>query len=489
MNARFVLCAGIVLCLGGTLYAQGSTTWTATSSSKWSDPANWAGGVLPSASVKAFFNGESECIVDFANAAAWEIDLGGGPLKIVKGGNLTVTDWFILGYNVGDVGESAGRLEVYDGGVLNCMVRLYVGYQGEGYLTVWEGGTVNIHTQLLGVGQQPGGNGVVTMEGGTLNLLEGTDPRGLNFLATAKSSVNLSGGALTLRGTTNNLSYVNQSVAGGIINAYGGIGKVVVDPNEQPGRLVVRGVHPLKPSPADDGTITAGAVQLSWTAPDPCTPGGAVAFDVYFTDNLQALEQFLNPVAIRVVTKQSVTSVVVQTQPKKRYYWAVDSYVGSPTDPVLGPIFSFVADNLPPKVNAGADIVTWLQNGSRTGKLDATVVDNDVYTVKWTVVSEPNGAPGAVIQAPTTEDATVTFSATGRYVLQLEASDGEYTGSDTVTIDVYNDSCQAAQSVPGYQPLVGDLNGDCRVDDIDLALLQENWLKDNSLTQNWFLLP
>jgi hypothetical protein len=146
-------------------------------------------------------------------------------------------------------------------------------------------------------------------------------------------------------------------------------------------------------------------------------------------------------------------------------------------------------DNIPPRVNAGANIVTWLQDGSRTGNLDATVTDEDAYTVKWTVVSEPNGAPAAAIQAPTVEDATITLSATGRYVLQLDASDGEYTGSDTVTIDVYTDSCQAAQSVPGYQPLVGDLNADCRVDDTDLALLQENWLKDNSLTQDWFPLP
>ncbi|HUV67190.1 MAG TPA: hypothetical protein VMW24_25095, partial [Sedimentisphaerales bacterium] len=353
---------------------------------------------------------------------------------------------------------------------------------------VWEGGTVNIHTQTLGVGQEPGGNGVVTMEGGTLNLLDGTSARGLNFLATAKSSVNLSGGAITLRGTTNNLDYVNQSVAGGIIKAYGGIGEVVIDPNEQPGRLVVRGVHPLKPFPTDDGVTSAGQVALSWVLPDPCTPGQPVAVDVYFTDNLQSLEQFLNPAAIRVANKQSVTSVLVQAQPKKRYYWAVDSYVGSPTDPVLGPIFSFIADNMAPRVNAGADIVAWLQDGSRTGNLDATVTDEDAYTVQWTVVSEPN-AGNAVIQAATAEDTTVTLSATGQYVLQLEASDGEYTGSDTVTIDVYNDSCQAAQSVPGYQPLVGDLNGDCRVDDIDLTLLQENWLQDNSLTQGWFPLP
>jgi hypothetical protein len=37
-------------------------------------------------------------------------------------------------------------------------------------------------------------------------------------------------------------------------------------------------------------------------------------------------------------------------------------------------------------------------------------------------------------------------------------------------------------------PLVGDLNGDCRVDEADMALLEENWLKDNSLTEEWFKL-
>jgi len=34
--------------------------------------------------------------------------------------------------------------------------------------------------------------------------------------------------------------------------------------------------------------------------------------------------------------------------------------------------------------------------------------------------------------------------------------------------------------------LVGDLNGDCKVDDADMALLQENWLQENSLTEEWF---
>ena len=484
MRIRIVLCAGIVLCMAGAANAQSSTTWAGPDGGKWSDPTNWAGQIMPSADIKAFFVGPGVCIVDYPDAAAWQIDLAGGPLQIVEGGRLMVRDWFILGYQQGDTGDNAGRLEVYDGGVLDCQVRLYVGYRGEGYLTVYEGGTVNVHTQLLGVGRQPGGKGVVTLEGGTLNLLDGTSPDSLDVY-TSEAIVDFRGGAMTLQDTTANLDNLNNAIGDGIIKAYGGVGEVVVNPDEEPGRIAVRGIHPLKPFPTDDGIAAAGQIELSWTLPDPCTPGQPVPVDVYFTDNLRSLEEFTDPAAIQVVSKQNVTSVVVQAQPKTRYYWAVDTYVGSAADPVFGPIFSFVADNLPPEVDAGADIVTWLQDGSRTGDLDATVTDDDAYTVQWTVVSEPNEGD-AVIETATAEDTRITLTAVGEYVLQLDASDGEYAGTDTITIRVYNDSCEAAQSLPDYEPIVGDLNGDCRVDEADMALLEENWLKENFLTDDWF---
>ena len=487
MRTRIVLCAGIVLCLARALGAQ--STWVETKSGKWSDATNWSGETLPSLDIKAYFNGPGECIVDIADAGAWQIDLAGGPVKIVDGGNLTVTDWFILGYGAGDVDDNAGRVEVYDGGVLNSNVRLYVGFRGEGYLTVYEGGTVNIHSQMLGVGQEPGGNGVVTLEGGTLNLLAGTGPTSLHLdLESAEASVDFRGGAMTLPDTTQNMDHITWAIGEGVIKAYGGVGEVVIDSDETPGRLAVRGVHPLKPLPSDDGVSSSGGVELSWTLPEPSVPGQAVPVDVYFTDDLQALQLFYDPAAIQVVNKQNATSVVVQAQPKTRYYWAVDTYVETDADPVIGPIFSFLSDNMPPEVDAGADIVTWLEGDTRTGNLDATVTDDGAispYTVQWTVISEPNEGTG-VIETATAEDTSITLTALGEYVLQLEASDGEYSGSDTVTINVYSDSCQAAQSLPDYVPLVGDLNGDCRVDEADMALLEENWLQDNSLTEEWF---
>jgi len=483
MRTRIVLCAGIVLCLAGVLEAQ-NNNWVppAAGSKLWSNVGNWSLGALPTSSNKAMFTTPDECILDIVGAEAKNVDLGGGPLKIVKGGSLTVYDWFIIGYGATDVGEGAGYLEVHDGGVLNCRMRLQVGREGEGYLTVYEGGTINVLGQNLHVATTATGTGVVTLEGGSINILEGTDSQGLRNTG-ANATVDFRGGMMQLRDTSANRTYLDTAIGAGVVKAYGGVGEVVVDPNETPGRLVVRGVHPLKPFPSDDGRVPPGSVKLSWTLPDPCVPGQPVPVNVYFTDDYDALKQFTDPAAIRVVNKQNVTSVVVQTQAKKRYYWAVDAYVGSPNDPVFGPIFSFFADNIPPRVDAGANIVTWLEDGSKIMNLDATVTDDGAlipYTVHWTVVNEPN-AGTAVIATANAQDTSVTLTAVGQYVFQLEAFDGEYTGSDTVTINVYSDSCEAAKSLPGYVPLPGDVNADCMVDSRDLALMAANWLKDNAL--------
>ncbi len=666
MRTRIVLCAGIVLSLVGTLHA--ATTWMGPDGGLWSDPANWSAG-LPSPTNKAFFVGPSACVLDIPDAATQQCDNGGGPLQIVNGGVLTTYDWHIVGYGAGDTGS----VEVYDGGVLNSNVRFYIGRLGEGSLTVYEGGTVNMLGQNLHVAQRATGIGVVTLEGGTVNILEGTDAWGLRH--TGNASIDFRGGTINLRNTTQNQDYLTGAIADGVIKAYDGVGEVIVETDEELGRLVVRGVHPLKPFPSDDGLTTPGAVELSWTLPDPCVPGQPVPVDVYFTDDLTALQQFTDPAAMRVVNKQNVTSVVVQTQAKTRYYWAVDTYVDSTAEfPVIGPIFSFIADNLPPVVDAGNDVVTWLVDGVRTGNLDTTVTDQNPVTVQWTVVSEPdavidiqiadgaddaeqhvdsgnmdigssdlelayedagdpatdeqviglrfvdvpleNGAPVAdayvevevdkvdkqgsqapvnliiegelapdaepfenvannitdravttaqvkwsipawteqnakfqtpdissiimeinsqrfwapgnalvlilrddkdnpstglreaestngeaaaapllhidlaggpvVIETPTAEDTNVTLSRLGEHVLQLEAFDGEYTGSDTVMINVYRDGCEAAKSLPDYEPSPGDLNGDCVVDDLDMALLQEDWLEDTSLIDDWF---
>jgi hypothetical protein len=479
MRTRILLCAGIVAWLAGILEAQDNNWGPVAGSNLWSNVNNWSLGALPTSSNKAKYTTPDECILDIEGAEAKNVDLGGGPLKIVNGGSLTVYDWFIIGYGAEDVGEGAGYLEVHDGGVLNCRMRLYVGREGEGHLTVYEGGTINILGQHLNVANTATGTGVVTLEGGSVNILEGTDSQGLRNTG-ENASIDFRGGTMNLRDTSANRTYLDTAISAGVVKAYGGVGDVVVDPNETPGTLVIRGIHPLQPFPSDDGRVPPGSLELSWTLPDPLVPGQPVAVDVYFTDNLTALQQFTDPAAIRIVSKKNVTSVVVQTQPKTRYYWAVDTYIGDPNDPIWGPTFSFFADNIPPQVNAGADVTTWLTDGSVEVAMAATVEDTDPTTSLWSVVTEPNEST-AVIGDPTQLDTTVTLTAVGTYVLELTADDGEKTGSDTLTINVYGDQCEAAKSLPGWTPIPGDLNLDCVVNDLDLAILQENWLKCNGL--------
>jgi len=485
MRSRIAWSICITLLLAGLLSAD--TRFSGALNDLWSNEGNWSEG-LPDTNDKVQIAGGMLCILDYDAGEIKHTALEGGStthLRLVDGAQVSVRDWSIIGY--AGAPDEPHFLEVL-GGEYNANARMFIGFLGSGKLVVDHGGVVNLNAQEFAIGENTNGQGQVELRGGSLNLLSGSAlPLRIRAGADSTASMDFSGGVMTQAYSDARLAYVNDHIADGTITAYGGVGTVVVETDED-NILIVKGQHPFNPVPEDGGGVVPGNITLSWAAPDPCTPGEAVAFDVYFTDDLSALELFYDPAAIRVVDKGAVTSVVVPTQPKTRYYWAIDSYVGSDADPVLGPIFSFMVDNIAPRVDAGADIVTWLQDGSRTGTLDATVTDEDAYTVLWTVVSEPS--PGAaVIETGTTEDATVTLSATGQYVLQLEASDGEYTGTDTITVNVYNDSCEAAQSVPGYEPLVGDLNGDCRVDDIDMALLQENWLADNSLSEDWFPLP
>ena len=87
--------------------------------------------------------------------------------------------------------------------------------------------------------------------------------------------------------------------------------------------------------------------------------------------------------------------------------------------------------NLAPVVFAGADQTVTLP---ATATLSGSVVDPDgptVGPVQWTKTS----GPGAVVFAnPASLNTTATFSAVGTYVLTLAASDGEASGTDSLTV-------------------------------------------------------
>jgi hypothetical protein len=476
MFKKMICLISLVLPLVMLNNASAQVMWTADGyDDLWSNPANWNDDLVPTEvnAVSIDSPPNTVCIIEEGIEAVCEtlrVGNGGATTYLeITGGSLTAAGAYI------GVDSKTGHGVLNISGGLFATGGLQVGWVGTGTVNM-TGGVIQLSDNLEVPGRT--GTGTVNLNGGIIYAsdLQLTSDQGL---------LDITIGTLILDG--NDVESIQEYIDNERLTAYGDQGRINMDYNvTNEGKTTVTATALLDPYPADGATVAPGAVELSWTMLDPLLPGDPVTADVYFTDDFVAIYSFTDPASIQLISNQDVTSVTVQTQSKTRYYWAVDCYV-FPGVAQYGPIFSFYVDNLAPRVDAGADIATWLEDGPRTGSLDATVVDEEATTVQWSVVSEPNEGM-AVIENPTAEDTNVTLSAMGEYVLQLTATDGEYSGSDTVTINVYNNSCQAAQSLPDYVPIVGDLNGDCKVDEADMALLEENWLKDNSLTDEWYMI-
>ncbi len=100
-------------------------------------------------------------------------------------------------------------------------------------------------------------------------------------------------------------------------------------------------------------------------------------------------------------------------------------------------------------------------------------------TLLWTVIAEPNELNPAQISDPLAANPTVTIKEVGLYTLQLEAGDGELTATDTMQIVLYADPCEHAKNQEGFELIPGDINEDCIVNELDLAILEEHWLQWN----------
>jgi len=473
MFKKMTCSVSLILLLVQFENASAQTMWSDSGPDHlWSTLANWSPQSLPTSldSVSIDSPEDTHCeIQDGIDAECETLRVGNGSFTTnldINGGSLMAA-----GAYVGvDNGIGHGILNISGG--LFSTGSLQVGWRGIGTVNM-TGGTIELSDNLVVPGLT--GTGEVNLNGGTINASE-------LRLTSDSGSLDITLGTLILDG--NDIEIIQTNIDNDRLTAYDGQGTVDADYDvTNAGKTTVTATPLLKPNPVDGGSLSPGQVELSWTLPDPLMPGMPVSVDVYFTDDLQALTQFTDPEAIKVVNNESVSSVVVQTQPKTRYYWAIDIYYAAGALPVYGPTFSFFTDNQPPSVKFEKDLVTtWLTDGAVDVNLDATVTDDSsgLYTVAWTVVSEPNEGT-AVIADAAQEDTVVSLSATGQYILQLEADDGEYTGSHTVTVDVYADGCQAAKSLPDFQLIPGDLNEDCIVDELDLAILEAHWLESNKL--------
>jgi hypothetical protein len=417
MFRKLIYLVSFVLVLGLVGNVSADVQFTdATGDHLWSTPENWATGAIP------------QPVDNYVR-----IFVEPGPM-ILAGESFSCE-----GIHIGNTGEIAGALTLR-GGTLEVTGGFNCGFKGPGTITMLEG-TLTVGGTLK-VARDSGASGLIDLRGGTISA-PNFNMREKDINNEAK--VIVGGGVLTLE--TDRTAAIQEYIDAGLITAYNRNGTLNMDYNvTNPGLTTLSATHKMNPVPANRSIVPPVDIELSWTLPDPCVPGQPVLVDVYITDSLDQLYDFTDPESMKVVSQQNVSSVVVPTVTKTKYYWAVDTYIGSDNDPVLGPVFSFVADNAPPRVNAGPDISTFLQDGTRSGLIRGTVTDDGTvqpFTVTWSVVEQPSDAdsalPGAVIADPTAEQTMVTVFAEGTYVLQLEADDGEYTSSDTMMIIVHPD--------------------------------------------------
>jgi hypothetical protein len=138
---------------------------------KWNEQANWTGSVAPASVTKVTFNVVGAIPSTVTNAALADYfvmgDNGpGGTLIITNGGILTPAS----AANASIIGNNSNALMVVEnGGVVSFGYQLWIGLNpGSDGKLIMNGGTVSVG-DMFGLGWQ-GGKGTAQINGGTLNL-------------------------------------------------------------------------------------------------------------------------------------------------------------------------------------------------------------------------------------------------------------------------------------------------------------------------------
>jgi len=442
----------------------------------WNNPENWNGGALPT-NDKAGVKSEpvGPIIVEGDVAVCTQLTLGGpsGGTIRVAGGVFNVTQ------NSAIMGNAAGEngTLILNSGEFIAGGNFYVGLAGDA-TAYFDGGTASI-ASVFGIGERSTSTAAMYL-GATVITCETfrMDDRG-----GATVLMDIANGTLIVDGDES--AKIQTYIDNGWIVGFNGAGTLEMDFDvRNPDKTTLSAVHPLGINPANGQNVEVDLAALTWTLPEPTQAGALVTCDVYFGTEMNPYSPDYD--YAKVVTNGFVESYAVTLEPGKIYYWKVDVFENGELifDAQVPSIFN--TGNVVPKVLAGGDITAWLIDGNAQLDLTGTVEDDGKpapYTVKWTVTSQPEGSTAEL--TPVSADAesiSLVCSIAGDYVLELVADDSSDTGADTMTIHVFENACDATKSLPNYVPLVGDLNEDCQVDDLDLAMLQENWLQNIELT-------
>jgi len=256
------------------------------------------------------------------------------------------------------------------------------------------------------------------------------------------------------------------------------------------------------PNPPDGATVELTLASLSWQSHDP---EDVFTFDVYLEAEGPVVDPnfYSAPIAVGL-TENSVNlaDAGVTLMDNTLYTWRVDTTDPNNGFPIVfqGPVWTFQIGDVPPAVDAGANQYVWLVNGEGHFTLSGSYTDDGkspIIRAEYVEGTHEKAGATVVTMGPQTWDPaarTVTVNvsvtnsvpgqaATGWYGFILEVEDGAGVGTDGVHAGVYGTCLEAAMEDPADNTIEtnwpnghGDINGDCKTDLEDLALLALSWV-------------
>lgn len=260
------------------------------------------------------------------------------------------------------------------------------------------------------------------------------------------------------------------------------------------------------PAPTDGGTVDLSLATLSWKNHDAQNPNDTLTCDVYLEAEGPVVDPNFHtaPIATGVTDGTvNLASVGVTLTDNTVYTWRVDT-----TDPnsggtpltTAGIIWSFQIGDVAPVANAGSNQYLWLVDGAEQFTLTGSYTDDGKSAVTRAefVQGTHEKAGGTVVTLGTqvhdpiaktvTVDVTVDNPVagqitTGWYAFRLEAEDAVGIGADAMNVGIYGTCLEAALADPADSTIEqswpdghGDINGDCRTDLEDFAILASSWM-------------
>ncbi len=223
----------LLLIFTTSLFADQTIVWNPagnpSSTGLWSEADNWAPKKVPEGdTIKVVFNvaDAQDCILDEAHLIKQLVmgdnDSSAAALLVSDGGTLTTGSvWSAVGYN------DYAKMVVETGGEVTFGSHLWLSMNpGADGILIVDGGTVNV-SEMFGIRFQGnvGGKGAVYVKSGVLNLAQLHPTQSFNASADS-AMLDITGGTVVLNGDKS--ADINKYIAAGNITAYGGAGEVVV---------------------------------------------------------------------------------------------------------------------------------------------------------------------------------------------------------------------------------------------------------------------